>query len=168
MDISEVVRRWQPGGSRRRPVSGSWTKPRRPKSTLPPPPPARCPPSEPCCGSGPARCGGRRTGAGTSRPPDSLGRQQLMNSGELQALDVEPPVDMVCPRAQQFLAGRLRLRRAGAADCRQTAELVLGQRDVLPDGFPGQSRPRGYPPPAAARPPKAQPAPQVCPNLDAR
>ena len=85
------------------------------------------------------------------------GCQQLLNSGELQALDVEPPVDLVCPRAQQFLAGRLRLPRAGTADAGQPAELVLGggrtlldhagllrRRQVLPDRVPGQASPRGY------------------------
>ena len=85
------------------------------------------------------------------------GCQQLLNSGELQALDVEPPVDLVCPRAQQFLAGRLRLSRAGTADAGQPAELVLGggrtlldhagllgRRQVLPDRVPGQASPRCY------------------------
>ena len=83
------------------------------------------------------------------------GCQQLPNAGELQALDVEPPVDLVRPRAQQFLAGPLRLPRAGAADAGQPAELVLGggrtllnhagllgRRQVLPDRVPGQASPR--------------------------
>ena len=85
------------------------------------------------------------------------GCQQLLNAGELQALDVEPPVDLVRPRAQRFLAGSLRLSRAGTADAGQPAELVLGggrtllnhagllgRRQVLPDRIPGQASPRCY------------------------
>ena len=95
-------------------------------------------------------------------------RQQLLNSGELQAAAGEPLVDLVGPGSQSVLGGHRSVLRPGTADCRQTAELLLGgprslagyshalgQRNVLPDGFPGQSRPCGYPPPAAARLPAA-------------
>ena len=75
------------------------------------------------------------------------GCQQLSNAGELQALDVEPPVDLVRPGAQRFLAGPLRLPRAGTAGAGPPAELVLG-------GGPGPLGPRRppWPPPGTSGP----------------
>ena len=59
-------------------------------------------------------------------------RQQLLNSGELKAAAGEPLVDLVGPGSQSVLGGPRSLPGYSHP---------LGQRDVLPDGFPGQSRP---------------------------
>ena len=140
----------------RRPVSGSWRSPgaRSPSRPLPL---GHSLPSGPCSGSGPpvpARYEPVQRRIGRLTPS---GCQQLPNAGQLQMVDVEPPVDLVRPGTQQFLAGGLGLPLAGAAEACQPAELVLsgcraflhhagllGRRQVLADRVPRQASPRCY------------------------
>ena len=51
-------------------------------------------------------------------------RQQLLNSGKLKAAAGEPLVDLVGPGSESVLGGHSPVLRPGAADCRQTAELL--------------------------------------------
>ena len=55
-----------------------------------------------------------------------------MNTGQLQPVAGEPLVDLVGPRGKEILAGRLRLTRAGLADDRQPAELIIGGNGPVP------------------------------------
>ena len=67
-------------------------------------------------------------------------RQQLLDAGDLQLILGEPPVDLIRPRGQQFLAGCLRDTGTRAGRRRQHVELVLGGRSFLlgpPPRLPG-------------------------------
>ena len=53
-------------------------------------------------------------------------QQQLVDAGHLQPVAGEPPVDLVRPRGQQLLAGRLYLPRPRLAQGHQPTDLVVG------------------------------------------
>ena len=82
-----------------------------------------------------------------------------MNAGNQQPVPGEPLVDLVSPRSQQVLAGRLRLTRASLSNDRQAAELIIGgngpvlcdalglrRSQVLADRVAGQAGARCNPP----------------------
>ena len=68
------------------------------------------------------------------------GQQQLVNAGHLQPVADEPPVDLVGPRGQQFLAGCLRLPGPGLAQGRQPAQLVGGGSGAISGNAPRLGR----------------------------
>ena len=65
----------------------------------------------------------RNDGYDTRQPPDF---PQLPNAGHLQPVPSEPLENLVGPRLQQVLSGRLHRPRPHLADCRQPAQLLLG------------------------------------------
>ena len=66
------------------------------------------------------------------RYPAAPDFQQLPNAGHLQPVPSEPLENLVGPRLQQVLSGRLHLPRPHLADGRQHAQLLLGgSRTVL-------------------------------------
>ena len=67
-------------------------------------------------------------------------QQQLANTGQLQPVAGEPLVELVGPRGKQVLAGRLRLTRAGLADDRQPAELIISGNGPVPGNAIGFRR----------------------------
>ena len=86
------------------------------------------------------------------RYPAAPDFQQLPNAGHLQPVPSEPLIDLVGPRLQQVLSGRLHLPRPHLADGRQPAQLLLGGsqptlsyaralggRDVLGNGISRQA-----------------------------
>ena len=70
------------------------------------------------------------------RYPAAAAQQQLVNTGQLQPVPADPLVDLVGPRSQQVLAGRLRLPWPRLADGHQPDELVLAGKTSFPGNAP--------------------------------